>query len=163
MIHVFFSRMKSILLCVFLPGIKGIYALRIFPRNKIFIICIVITQCLVLIQCVVLTQYLLLTYYLVLHVMCIIHVMCIFPRNKNYLFSVYFSQDARDAILNIPDERDVDWIQINTRPIKLVSTAYAKLIMFTYTQYLSDQVLSTILFASSQVAKYFLGSWYLFD
>lgn len=61
------------------------------------------------------------------------------------MFEVFVFQDCLESICtNISDEKDISWIRIDARPMKLIATAYAKLIMWTYTQFLSEQVLPSL-------------------
>ena len=54
--------------------------------------------------------------------------------------SAGIGQIAKDEIAELQNYEDVGWLRVNLEPIKQVLTMYAEKWMWTYTEYLSNQV-----------------------
>ena len=57
------------------------------------------------------------------------------------MWFVCILQTARDEVVSLQDYQDVGWLRVDLRPIKQVLITYASKWMWTFTKYLSDQVL----------------------
>ena len=66
------------------------------------------------------------------------HIKCSF---KNIFALDFYLQASRDEICGLQDWCDIGFTRVNMRPIKQVLQTYASKWMFTYTKYLSDQVI----------------------